>query len=61
MKPFTTITTIFLGLLALMQLTRFVMRWDVSVNSMSIPVWISAVAFLIAGGLALMLWKENRR
>lgn len=61
MKPFTTIATLFLGLLALMQLTRFVMRWDVSINSMTVPVWISAVAFLIAGGLALMLWKENRR
>ena len=60
MKPFTTITTIFLGLLALMQLTRFVMRWDVSVNGMTIPVWISAIAFVIAGALALMLWKENR-
>ena len=61
MKPITTITTIFLGLLALMQFTRVVMVWDVSVNGMAIPVWISAIAFVIAGALALMLWKENRR
>ena len=61
MKPFTTIAIVLLGLLALMQLTRFIVRWDVSINSMSVPVWISAVAFVIAGGLALMLWKENRR
>ncbi|MCY7355149.1 MAG: hypothetical protein LH470_08770 [Lysobacter sp.] len=61
MTPFTTITTIFLGLLALMQLTRFVMGWGVSVNGMTIPVWISAIALVIAGALALTLWKENRR
>lgn len=60
MKPFTTIATLFLGLLALMQLARLVMRWEVSISSMPVPVWISALAFLVAGGLALMLWKENR-
>lgn len=61
MKPFTAIASVFLGLLAVLQLTRVIMRWEVSINSLSVPMWISAVAFVIAGGLALMLWKENRR
>ncbi len=61
MKPFTAISAVFLGLFASLQLARFLLRWEMVVNSMSIPVWASAFAFLIAGGLAVMLWKENRR
>ncbi|MEO6365150.1 MAG: hypothetical protein ABIO38_03760 [Luteimonas sp.] len=60
MKPFTTVTAGFLGLFALLQLGRFLLRWEITINSVSIPVWASAFAFLVAGGLALMLWKENR-
>lgn len=60
MKPFTTIAVFFLGLVAMMQLVRSIMGWEVSVNGMSVPVWVSALAFIVAGALALMLWKENR-
>ncbi len=60
MKPFTTITIVFLGLLALLQLTRFLLGWEVVVNGLLVPVWVSAIAAVIAGGLALMLWCESR-
>ena len=60
MKPYTTIAVGLLALLALLQLTRFVLRWEVIVNGLVIPVWLSLVAFAIAGGLALMLWREAR-
>lgn len=60
MKPFTALAAVFLGLLATLQLVRTVMGWDVIVNGTSVPVWASALACLITGGLALMLWKENR-
>lgn len=60
MKPFTGITIVFLGLVASLQLVRSVMGWEVSVNGVSVPVWVSALAFIVAGALALMLWKENR-
>lgn len=60
MKPFTTIAAFFLGLVATLQLVRSIMGWEVSVNGMSVPVWVSALAFIVAGALALMLWKENR-
>ena len=61
MKPFTTITIVFLGLLALMQLTRALLGWEVVVNGLAMPVWASAIATVIAGGLALMLWRESSR
>ncbi len=60
MKPFTSIAVLFLGLIATLQLGRSIMGWEVSVNGMNVPVWVSALAFIIAGALALMLWKENR-
>lgn len=60
MKPFTTITIVFLSLIAIMQLTRFVQGWEVLINGVSIPVWASGLAFIVAGGLAAMLWRESR-
>lgn len=61
MKPFTAIAIVLLGLLALMQLARALLGWVVVVNDVSVPLWASALAAVIAGGLALMLWKESRR
>jgi len=60
MKPFTTITTVVLSLIAIVQLTRFIQGWEVSVNGVAIPVWLSGIAFLVTGGLAVMLWLESR-
>lgn len=60
MKPFTRISAMLLGLLAALQLLRFALGWPVTVNGFSVPLWASAIACLVAGGLALMLWRENR-
>lgn len=59
MKPFTRISAMLLGLLATLQLLRFALGWPVTVNGFSVPLWASAIACLVAGGLALMLWREN--
>ena len=61
MKPFTTVAIVFLGLLALMQLTRVLLGWVVVVNGIAIPLWASAVAALVAGSLAVLLWRESHR
>ena len=60
MKPFTVISIVVFSLVAILQLTRLVLGWDVSVNGVAIPVWMSGVAFIVSGGLALMLWREGR-
>lgn len=60
MKPFTVISIVVFSLVAILQLTRLVLGWDVSVNGVAIPVWASGVAFIVSGGLALMLWREGR-
>jgi len=60
MKPFTVITIVVLSLTAILQLTRFILEWEILVNGVTIPVWVSAITFVISGGLAVMLWRESR-
>ena len=60
-KPFTSITVVFLVLIALVQLLRFILGWEVMLNGVTVPVWASGFAFVIAAGLAVMLWREMRK
>jgi hypothetical protein len=61
MKPFTLVAALLLGFIALMQGIRFALAWPISVNGMDVPVWASAVACLVLGWIAIMLWREGRR
>lgn len=61
MKPFTLTAVAVFSLIALMQFLRFILRWEVTVNGVIVPVWASGIAFVVAGGLAVMLWWEMRR
>lgn len=61
MKPFSAIAAIVFALIAVLQLLRFVLGWQIVVNGVSIPLWASAVAFLVAAGLAAMVWREAHR
>jgi hypothetical protein len=58
MKTFTLLSIIVFSLMAIVQLTRLILGWEVTVNGVSIPVWVSAIAFVVTGGLAVMLWRE---
>jgi len=59
-KPFTMIAVVLLSLIALVQLLRFLLGWEVTLNGVTVPVWVSGIAFLIAAGLAVMVWREAR-
>ena len=61
MKPSTTAACILLGLISLVQLTRVLMGWVVLVNGVNIPIWVSGVACVVTGGLAVGIWREARR
>ncbi len=60
MKPFTTLAVILLSLIAVLQLTRFVQGWEVSINGAIVPVWVSGIAFVVLAAVAAMLWRESR-
>lgn len=60
MKPFTTTTLVILVLVAVMHALRLGLGWNVTMNGAEIPMWASVVAFVIAAGLAVGLWRETR-
>jgi hypothetical protein len=57
-KPFTTIAVAVFGLIALLHLLRLFVGWELIVTGFVVPVWWSALGLVIAGGLALMVWRE---
>ncbi len=61
MKPFSLIAAVVFALVALLQLVRFVLEWPVVINGINIPLWASVIAFLVATGLAVMVWREARQ
>jgi hypothetical protein len=60
MKPFTIVAIVLLSLIAIVQLARLILGWEVSVNGVAIPMWVSGIAFVIAGGVAVLVWREAR-
>jgi hypothetical protein len=60
-KPFSSIAALVFALVAVLQLLRFVLRWEVVVNGMSVPLWASAIAILVAAALAATVWREAHR
>ena len=61
MKPFSAMAAVVFVLVALAQLLRLVLGWPVVVNGINIPLWASAIACLVAAGLAVMVWREARQ
>jgi len=59
-KPFTTIAVILFTLIAVLHLLRLFAGWQIIVLGFVIPVWWSVIGLVVAGGLALMLWREAR-
>jgi hypothetical protein len=61
MKPFTNIAIVIFALIAIIHLVRLILGWEVTVNAVTIPMWVSVLGLIVAVGLASMLWLENRR
>jgi len=60
-RPASLVTAIFLIILALAQLCRFIFRVSVIAAGVEIPIWPSAIAALFLGSLAFWLLKERSR
>jgi hypothetical protein len=61
MKPASVLATLFLGLVSVGHLLRLVLQVEVTAGSLRVPMWMSLVACVFTGGLAVALWLENRR
>jgi len=60
MRRYVMVTGIFLALVTCVQLLRLILRWPVTVAGISIPLWASVVAALIAGSLAVWAFRASR-
>ena len=61
MKPFTTIAVVIFAIIAVAHLYRLVRPFEVVVAGNAVPQWVSFPALLVAGLLAVMLWRESRK
>jgi len=55
------VAAIIFGLVCLGHLWRLVQHVDVRLGPHDIPMWISVVGIIIAGGLSLWMWKLSAR
>ena len=60
MKPFTTLAVLIFALIALVHVYRLIRPFEVMVAGTPVPQWVSIVGLVVAGGLALMVWRESR-
>ena len=60
MKPFTITAVAVFIIVSLLHLLRYFLGWVVTVNAVQIPMWVSLLGFVVAGGLAIMLWREMK-
>jgi hypothetical protein len=51
-KRYSLLAAAIFAIIALLQLSRAVMGWQVIVDSHTMPAWPSWIAFLVAGALA---------
>ena len=51
-KTFATIAAVIFALVALLHLVRLVMGWSIVIDSWTVPMWVSWVGLVVAGGLS---------
>lgn len=57
MRRYERVSGVFFGLLATVQLARLLFRWPVQVASVSVPLWVSALAVAITASLAIWAFR----
>ncbi len=60
MKTSVIVTLIFLTLVSIIHLVRFALQVNITVDKFVVPMWMSVVAFLAVGTLAVWLWRDER-
>jgi len=60
MKPFTRIASIVFALVCLGHITRLSFAWDITIQEVPVPMWVSVVGMVATAILSVMLWRESR-
>jgi hypothetical protein len=61
MRRYILVSGLFLTLITCGQLLRLLLRWPVTIAGVSIPLWASAIAVVIAGSLAIWAFRVRSR
>ena len=61
-KTFSLVAGVVFAVVSLFHLVRIFAEWTFIIGDWSVPIWVSWVAFIVAGGLALLgLGREWER
>lgn len=60
-KTYLTLTGVIFALVSLAHLLRAAMGWPVTIAGWNVPLWLSWVAFVIAGTLSYFGWSLAKR
>ncbi|MCX5711713.1 MAG: hypothetical protein NTY47_01400 [Candidatus Omnitrophica bacterium] len=55
------ISGVIFGLVALLHLARLIFRVEIIAGGVSIPMWLSAVGFVVAGGLTVWMLNISKK
>jgi hypothetical protein len=59
-NTFVTIAAVIFGLVALLHLLRIVMGWSIVIDAWTVPMWLSWIAFVVAGVLSYLGMRSAR-
>ena len=60
MTQATSIAAVLLTVVAIAHLLRVLFGIEATVAGTMVPMWVSVAATVVAGGVALMLWRDRR-
>src|SRR5712675_969643 len=61
LRTFSVTAGAIFALIALVHLVRIYLGWSIVIDSWSIPIWMSWIGFVVAGGLAYLGLRAARR
>jgi len=60
-KTFSLVAGVIFAVVALFHLLRILTEWTVIIGDWSIPMWVSWIGLVVAGGLALLGLRLSER
>jgi|KBSMisStaDraftv2_1062788.scaffolds.fasta_scaffold503832_2 type VI protein secretion system component VasF len=61
LRTFSVTAGAIFALIALVHLLRIYLGWSIVIDSWSVPIWVSWIGFVVAGGLAYLGLRAIRR
>ena len=60
-KAYNTVTAVLFLVVALLHLLRIILDWPAQIGGLSIPLWASWLAVVVAAALAYFGFRQNAR